>query len=277
MEDKITHQHVAVFIPTANCRTWLPAAIESIIHQTYPYKDLYVIDDCSGDVDEALMTQYPTVTFISMKERQGPYVIDNLLLQLTDSAYVAFHDADDICHLQRFEHQLHEMELHGWDGCGTWSINIDIYGNPIGFETFPLHVSKHTVLDYQYPVRHPSTIFYRHVFDALVGFDSATRFGADAEFLFRSFLRFRIGNVQRFLYKHAIRPGSLTQSAETGFFSQSRSQYNGTLFQNIYDVIDDVRPAPADGLLLNGNAAGMTTIPDFELLQLGAGNQTWRA
>lgn len=276
MEDK-NHQHAAVFIPTANCRTWLPAAIESIVHQTYPYKDLYVIDDCSGDADEELIAKYPDVTFLSMKTRQGPYVIDNMMLQLTRSAYIAFHDADDLCHPQRFEHQLHEMRTHGWDGCGTWSVNIDIHGNPIGFETFLLNVTKHTVLEHQYPVRHPSTFYHRHVFDTLKGFDNATRFGADAEFLFRTFLRFKIGNVQRFLYKHSIRPGSLTQSADTGFLSESRLQYNSALFDNMYAIIDDKQPPPQDGFLLNGNPAGSKAIPEFELLQLGKGNQTWCA
>lgn len=274
MEDKI-NKYVASFIPTANCRTWLPAAIASITQQTYPWKDVYVVDDCSGDVDAGLMEQYPAVSFIAMRSRQGPYTINNLLLQLTRSGFVAFQDADDLCHVQRFEYQLHAMKQHHWDGCGTWSINMDTYGQPIGFETFPLNVSKYTVLDYQYPVRHPSTIFHRHVFETLKGFDSSTRFGADAEFLFRAALRFKIGNVQRFLYKHAIRPGSLTQSAETGFFSASRSQYNGALFQAIHEVTEGLRPAPQDGFLLTGNAAGLQAMPEFELLQLGRGNQTW--
>lgn len=276
MADKIA-AYIAVFIPTANCRAWLPAAIDSIVHQTYPYKDLYVVDDCAGDVDETLVAKYPGVSFLSMKAAGGPYVIDNMLLQRTRSPYVAFHDADDLCHFSRFEHQLHEMSSNGWDGCGTWSVNVDIFGNPIGFETFPQHISPQLVLDYQYPVRHPSTLYHRHVFDKLKGFDNSTRFGADAEFLLRSFLSFKMGNVQKFLYRHTIRPGSLTQGRETGFMSQRRLQYNTPLFEQMEAILAGKRAAPEPGYLLTGNAAGTNELPEFELLQLGRDNHTWIA
>ena len=120
-------------------------------------------------------------------------------------------------------------------------------------------------------------MFRLKLFDTLKGFDSGTRFGADAEFLFRSFLHFKIGNVQKFLYRHTIRPDSLTQNSDTGFFSESRKQYNKPLFETIYAMIKEEQPIPEAGFLLSGQPAGLKEMPGFELIQLGKKNKTWIA
>src|SRR5687768_924040 len=86
---------VAVLVPTFGCRAWLPRAVASALRQTWPNVDVYVADDASGDVDDALISRFPDVTFLRTTERIGAFRIANILLALTDSHYVAFQDADD--------------------------------------------------------------------------------------------------------------------------------------------------------------------------------------
>jgi hypothetical protein len=44
---------MAVFMPTFQCRRWLPRAIEAVLGQTWRPLDLYVADDASGDAGDA--------------------------------------------------------------------------------------------------------------------------------------------------------------------------------------------------------------------------------
>jgi glycosyltransferase involved in cell wall biosynthesis len=270
------NRRVAVFMPTARCRKWLCSAIDSIIHQTYPHTELYVVDDAGGDVNGELTAQYPGVNFLRMKTAHGPYFINNLLLQLTDSEFVAFQDADDTSHIHRFEAQIKYIDSDALDGCGTWAVNRDESGEPLGFDTFSEAVTASVEGGDLYPLLHPSTLFHRHVFQALGGFDGGTRFGADTEFLFRCCRQFSIGNVQQLLYYHMVHPSSLTQSPETGFKSTERKIYSDELMRSINEIREGLRTDPAPGVLLNGRVAGLESMPEFELIQLGRGNTTWR-
>jgi len=265
---------VAVFMPTARCGQWLDAAILSVIHQTYTPTDLYVVDDAAGDVDAGLISRYPSVNFLRMKTAAGPYTIANLLLRQTRSAFVAFHDADDTSHPQRLQSQI--SFLDDFDGCGSWVVNVDADGEALGYDTFPTRASDYLDQDRLFALLHPSSLFRRAVLDALGGFDGGTRFGADTEFLYRCALRFNIGNVQRFLYRHTIHPASLTQARDTGFASEARKLYDDALRQNIEAIRAGTQPQPAQGQLLNGKSAGLLSADGFEVMQLAPGNTTWK-
>src|SRR5438128_2083763 len=188
-------QRIVVIMPTYDCRAWLPRAINSIRCQTQPAIDLYVADDASDDVDEDLMTQFPEITFLKLRKQSGPYHIANLVISLTDSEFVGFQDADDWSSPQRFKSQvafLHETEF---EGCGSWFMLIDMNGDPVGFETCPENASftlQHS--SNGIPILHPSTLYYRRVFDRLGGYDHTTNFGADSEFFLRACFTVKLGN-----------------------------------------------------------------------------------
>lgn len=262
-------------MPTARCRSWLPFSIGSIVNQTYPFVDLYVVDDATDDISDELIGRFPEATFLRMQNPGGPYVIDNLLHRTTRSKFIAFQDADDISYLNRFEIQLNLMQMQRLAGCGTWSIHIDTFGDPVGYEIFPADASEAIFTRNLYPLRHPSALLHREVLDKIGGFDNAARFGGDSEYLFRTFLSYRMGNVQQFLYKHMIRPDSLTQSPETGFNSERRKEYDQALVANMYAIIDGKKSPPEFGKLIDGRDAGITSLPPYELIHLGKNNKTW--
>jgi len=268
-------QRIVVIIPTAHCRHWLPMAIESILNQSFYELDLYVIDDSSGDVDDHLVKKYPDVNFLQMAESCGPYVIDNMVLKLTQSEMVAFQDADDWSFPDRFKKQLKLMDLYKLDACGTWSVDVDNFGDPIGFEAFPYNASKAFGEGYYYPLRHPTSLSYRYVLKELGGFDNDARFGADAEYLYRAFFNYTFGNVQEFLYRNTIHPNSLTQNEETGFSSNKRKTYNEAIFREVNAIFSGDREPPKPGYLLNGKRAGSEEIPTFKVLQITKKNNTW--
>lgn len=262
---------VAVVLPSHGCRAWLERAIVSIERQSWPEVELYVIDDASGDVDDALIERHPETTFLRTREQLGPFGITNLIVAMTGSEYVAIQDADDWSHPDRLAEEIAFLEERALDGCGSWCLTVDLNGDPLGFETWPEYPTAELRRPGGHAVVHGSTLYRRRVFDRLRGFDGSTRFGADAEFLWRACHAVELGNVQRFLYYRMVRPDSLTQDLRTGLASAARARYVERVV-SATTAIAAGAPPPADGLLLSGEPV---VIPDrsiFETLHRGAGN-----
>lgn len=267
---------VAVFMPTWKCRPWLRRAIESVLDQTWPRVDLYVADDGGDDVDGDLLRRFPEVTFLRLRERGGPYRIANLLLALTESDLVAFHDADDRSHPDRLAVEIAHLEESGLDGCGSWYRVLDLHGDPIGFATPPEDASgaMRRILGDQ--LLHPTTIYRRGVFDRTVGFDRDTMFSGDTEFHYRASHSFALGNVQRFLYDRTVRPDSLTQDPPTAINSPAREAYMGAVRAAAQAVIDGAAEPPAEGVDLLGRPVRRTSMDVVDWLRPGRGNATLR-
>jgi glycosyltransferase involved in cell wall biosynthesis len=265
---------VAVFLPTWRCREWLPRAIRGILGQTWPQVDLYVADDAGGDVDEALEKQFPEVTFLTLRDQGGPYRIANLLLSLTESELVAFHDADDRSRPDRIAAQVDFLLDRELDACGSWCLLVDLYGDPIGFDTVPEHASEALREQLGDSILHPTTLWRREALDRLGGFDGATRFSGDTELFYRSLFTCELGNVQHFLYERTVWPGSLTQDAETGIHSPARTRY----LEKVQETAEAVRtgelPPPPRGLTLLGRPIPAVSPDLVQRLRPGQGNRT---
>ncbi|HEX7185038.1 MAG TPA: glycosyltransferase family A protein [Thermoanaerobaculia bacterium] len=265
---------IAVFMPTWRCRPWLPRAIQAVLDQTWPLVDLYVADDASGDLDAEIEERFPTVTFLTLRDQGGPYRIDNLLLSLTESELVAFHDADDWSRPDRFAAQVEYLLDRGFDGCGSWYRLVDVHGDPIGLTTVPEHASL-SLRDYLGDqILHPTTLYRREVFDHLGGFDAETRFSGDTEMIYRSFPAFDLGNVQRFLYERTVHPGSLTQSAETGVNTPARVAYLERVWAAAEAVRTGAASPPPPGMSLLGRPVLQPSADLILRLRPGQRNRT---
>jgi glycosyltransferase involved in cell wall biosynthesis len=265
---------IAVFMPTWRCRAWLPRAIESVLAQTWPHVDLYVADDASGDVDAEIEERFPTVTFLTLRERGGPFLISNLLLAITGSELVAFQDADDHSRPDRLAVQVDFLLDREFDACGSWCRHVDIYGDPVGFGTVPEHASL-ALRNRLVPLFfHPTALYRREALDHLGGFDVEASFSGDTELAFRACFSLELGNVQRFLYERTFLPDSLTQSAETGLNTPPRRAY----LEAVRSAADAVRrgeaPPPAPGTTLTGRTIERPDPSCIARLRPGRGNRT---
>jgi glycosyltransferase involved in cell wall biosynthesis len=268
---------IAVFMPTHRCRAWLARAIESVLAQTWSPADLYVVDDGSDDVDSELAGRFPTVTFVRMWERVGPYRSVNLLLGLTQSDFVAFHDADDWSHPERLAAQVALLDREQMDGCGTWNVLVDLNDDPIGFVTPPANASLALQRELNHPLLHPTTLYHRRVFDVHRGFDDYTSFGADTEFFWRTYSSIVLGNVERLLYRRTIRPESLTNAAETGIGSPQRTTYMMSITENAVRIRKGDRTPPLPGVLLSGLPVQRPPIEIVEWIRPGTDSTTLAA
>jgi len=100
---------IDVVIPTYNSLPYLKEALDSVLAQTYPKLEIYVIDD--GSTDNGATKKYvdsigdPRIHY-RRQANAGPSAARNLGIKISGSPYVAFLDADDIWHETKLEKQL---------------------------------------------------------------------------------------------------------------------------------------------------------------------------
>lgn len=87
---------VSVIIPTYNCASLLPQAIESVIDQTFTNLEIIVIDDGSTDDTPSIIQDYDgRIQFIQIEHTGLPSVVRNKGIQAARGKYIAFLDSDD--------------------------------------------------------------------------------------------------------------------------------------------------------------------------------------
>ena len=105
---------VSVIMPVFNTKeSYLRAAIESILNQTFKKFEFIIVDDCSDKVDvEKIVRSYqdPRIRFVRQDKNQGDAVARNRGIKMARGEFIAMQDSDDISRPQRFEIQLDYMK-----------------------------------------------------------------------------------------------------------------------------------------------------------------------
>ena len=89
-----TRPLVSVVIPCYDQARFLGQAIESVLAQCYPCREIIVVDDGSPDQAGTVAACYPEVRYLR-QPNQGVSAARNAGLAASTGAYVAFLDADD--------------------------------------------------------------------------------------------------------------------------------------------------------------------------------------
>jgi glycosyltransferase involved in cell wall biosynthesis len=105
----VTKPLVSIIIPTYNREHILSGAIESAIHQTYPNKQIIVVDDGSVDKTRELVARYSQVEYYFQKN-SGQGKARNTGLYHAKGSYVASLDSDDAWHPEFLERCIQQLE-----------------------------------------------------------------------------------------------------------------------------------------------------------------------
>ncbi len=101
---------VSVVIPTYNHARYLPYALDSVIDQSYPNLEIFVVDDGSTDGTAELVKPYRSkVNYIYKKNGGTPSAL-NLGLSLVTGKYVCWLSADDALIGEKVSKQVALME-----------------------------------------------------------------------------------------------------------------------------------------------------------------------
>ncbi len=98
---------VSILIPAYNAGPWIGDTIKSALNQTWPRKEIIVVDDGSRDETVAIARQFTSndVTVIS-QENQGASAARNKALQLCQGDYIQWLDADDLLAPDKIQRQI---------------------------------------------------------------------------------------------------------------------------------------------------------------------------
>ncbi len=91
----VNYPRVSVIIPTYNRVTKVGKAIESALGQTYPNKEIIVVDDGSSDDTDILMKKYPEVKYI-IQDHGGQAAARNNGLKNATGELITSLDSDDV-------------------------------------------------------------------------------------------------------------------------------------------------------------------------------------
>ncbi len=85
---------ISVIIPTYNRAHLLPRAIESVLNQSLPPKEIIVVDDGSTDNTLNVLDQYPDINIIEQRNN-GVSSARNIGIERSSVEWVTFLDSDD--------------------------------------------------------------------------------------------------------------------------------------------------------------------------------------
>lgn len=123
------HPLVTCAIPVYNGAAFLAEAIQSILDQTYPNIELFIINDGSSDdslaIARSFQEKHPDITVIN-QQNKGLIATLNYSLEIANGRYYARMDADDVSLPDRFEKQVAFLENnteHAAVGSGFYLID----------------------------------------------------------------------------------------------------------------------------------------------------------
>ena len=102
---------VSVLIPAYNSARWLGECVRSALDQTWPRKEIIIVDDGSSDATLEVARSFESATVkVVTQTNTGAPGARNSALSLAQGDYIQWLDADDVLHPRKLEMQLRGAE-----------------------------------------------------------------------------------------------------------------------------------------------------------------------
>lgn len=103
---------VSILIPCYNAERWVGQAIESALAQTWPEKEVVVVDDGSTDESLKVIKQFGNCIRWETGPNRGGNPARNRLLELARGAWLQYLDADDYLLPEKIARQIDFLAAH---------------------------------------------------------------------------------------------------------------------------------------------------------------------
>lgn len=103
---------VSILIPCYNAERWVGQAIESALGQTWPDKEVIVVDDGSTDGSLAIIQSFGNRIRWETGPNRGGNPARNRLLELARGEWLQYLDADDYLLAQKVAQQMEFLAVH---------------------------------------------------------------------------------------------------------------------------------------------------------------------
>lgn len=203
---------ITVVIPVYNAGTFLRAAVESIIHQTYQNLEIIIVDDGSTDgcMEGISMLADPRMT-IYRQENAGKAVAVNRALDAAKGEFWMVQDADDISYPERVQRQVDAMRAD--EELAAVFVCIDLIVRDSIFAPQYYGKSKaecQSDVDRLLMPAHDATGMYRFSLLPDTRIDPELRIGEGFDLIMRVGEKHPILLINGCWYSHRLNPDSLT-------------------------------------------------------------------
>ncbi|MFW5982907.1 MAG: glycosyltransferase family 2 protein [bacterium] len=109
---------VSIITPAYNSAAYISEAIESVLAQTFPQWEMWIVDDCSIDNTAQIVESYSQkdsrIKLEKLSQNVGPAEARNIAIRRAQGRYIAFLDSDDLWHPAKLEKQLNFIKNTGY-------------------------------------------------------------------------------------------------------------------------------------------------------------------
>lgn len=206
---------ISICITAYHTKKYICELLDSIQHQTWiknhdNYEILLGIDSDQELLDfiKSVKYKYKNLRVLMMNKNYGTYIVSNTLMSVAQYNTLARVDSDDVLEptlieeiMKRSQYDLVRYKLYNYDE------------NLRNCENVPQLAMGVFVMS-------------KHAFEISGGY-MPWKCGADSELYYRlrKYLKVRYSLINKVLYKRRVHSDSLTRSADTGFKSELRKQY----------------------------------------------------
>ena len=140
---------VSIIMPSYNTGRFISETIESVLAQSYSDWELIIVDDCSNDNTDDVVSQYLTdkrIRYIKNETNSGAAVSRNRALREAKGKWIAFLDSDDLWHPEKLEKQIEFMTKNNYHFSYTNYCEIDENSKETG-----ILITGPKVIEIKYP------------------------------------------------------------------------------------------------------------------------------
>lgn len=207
---------VSVVVATYNMGKYLPAAIDSILAQTYRNFEIVVVDDGSTDDTSAVIAPYvhgSRFTYTAQSNLGQPKA-KNAGVRLSRGELIAFCDADDVWLPKKLELQVECFLDHPHVAVVSSEIReIDDTGREVGSRDVPRYSGR--ILDkllIKNCISFGTAVIRKDVFDVVGGFDDSLPMGIDWDLWLRVAVNHEFLHLDEVTYLYRVWPGQMSQN-----------------------------------------------------------------
>lgn len=208
---------ITVVLPVYNHENYVGKTLDSLFAQDYADFRIIAVDDGSTDGSLAVLNSFGDRIDVLKSDHGGPAAARNLAIQATDSEFIAFMDADDLCEPERFRLSIEKIARDDIDLVATAMRFVDSDSMPLpGIWRRPPEAANDlwgSLLERNW-IGTPTVTVRRNALDRAGWFDEAFSHSEDYDLWLRIGAEHRIGFIETPLIQ--CRRHALNTSIEIG-------------------------------------------------------------
>ena len=202
---------ISVLIPVWHAVRFLPAALDSVLAQTFPDFEVIAVDDGTSDGSAEVLAAFAardTRVRVVRQQNQGIVASLNRALELARAPFVARMDHDDVSRPDRFAKQIAYLRQHPEVAAVSGAMDvIDQDGAYLRTEEFPtLPAAVESELLYRNCVCHPAVMARTEALRKVGGYRKDAQFAEDYDLWLRISEVGRMANLPDVLLSYRLHP-----------------------------------------------------------------------